>query len=103
MEYLLEIKQKENGKDSKVKYKMLSAIREDGVKVFADEVEYQEDYFEEHTITVPSYYLKGTRSLNPKLIKDFVITSFKRAWDKKSLEFLPYRRNVANVWVDPWW
>ena len=39
MEYLLEIKQKENGKDSKVKYKMLSAIREDGVKVFADEVE----------------------------------------------------------------
>ena len=68
-----------------------------------DEFEYQEDYFEEHTITVPSYYLKGTRSLNPKLIKDFVITSFKRAWDKKSLEFLPYRRNVANVWVDPWW
>ena len=39
MEYLLEIKQKENGKDSKVKYKMLSAIREDGVKVFADETE----------------------------------------------------------------
>jgi len=67
-----------------------------------DEFEYQEDYFEEHTIVVPGrkYYLKGTRSLNPKLIKDFAVTSFKKALNDN---FLPYRRNVANVWMKPWW
>ena len=66
---------------------------------------YQENYFEEHTMVIPgsSYYLKGTRRPNPMLIKEFVVDSFKKAWDKKSLEFLPYRRNVANVYMTKWW
>ena len=66
---------------------------------------YQEDYFEEHTIIVPAQvrYLKSTRSPNPLLIKEFVVDSFKRAWDRQSLEFLPYRRNVANVYIQKWW
>lgn len=47
--------------------------------------------------------LQGTKKPNPILIKEFCITSFKKAWDKTSLEFLPYRRNVANVYVKKWW
>lgn len=70
-----------------------------------DPYEYQEDYFEEHTIIVPGTvrYLKSTRSPNPMLIKEFVVSSFKRAWDRNSLRFLPYRRNVANVYLPKWW
>ena len=37
------------------------------------------------------------------LIKEFVVSSFKKAWDKRSLKFLPYRRNVANVYLSKWW
>lgn len=67
--------------------------------------EYQENYFEEHTHTVGGYeyYLNRTKRPNPRLIKPFVINSFKRAWDKHSLSFLPYKRNVANVYVQKWW
>ena len=66
---------------------------------------YQENYFEEHTEIVGGYEysLKGTRSPNPMLIKEFVVSSFKKAWDKRSLQFLPYRRNVANVYIQSWW
>ena len=49
------------------------------------------------------YFLKGTKAPNPKLIKRFTITSFKKAWDSNSLKFLPYRRNVANVYIQKWW
>ena len=70
-----------------------------------DDSMYQEDYFEEHTITIPAkeYYLERTRKPNPKLIKEFTIDSFKKAWDATSLKFLPYRRNVANVYLSKWW
>ena len=66
---------------------------------------YQPNYVEEHTEIVGGYEyaLKGTKSPNPRIIKEFVVSSFKKAWDKNSLEFLPYRRNVANVWITPWW
>ena len=44
------------------------------------------------------YSLKSTRKPNPKLIKKFVINSFKKACDNHALKFLPYCRNVANVY-----
>lgn len=47
--------------------------------------------------------LKSDRAPVPVLIKEFVVTSFKKAWDKNSLKFLPYRRNVANVYMQKWW
>lgn len=67
--------------------------------------EYQENYFEEHTETVGGYEytLKGTKSPNPKIIKEFIVSSFKKSWDSNSLKFLPYRRNVANVYMQKWW
>lgn len=63
------------------------------------------DYFEEHTIIIPArkYYLKRTRRPNPMWIKDFIVSSFKKVRDKNSLKFLPYRRNVANVYMKKWW
>lgn len=87
-----------------------SVVRETEEQEFIDWSEwdpdiYQEDYFEEHTIIIPATtrYLKGTRRPNPVLIKEFVVDSFKKACDKKSLKFLPYRRNVANVYMAKWW
>lgn len=62
-----------------------------------------QEYIEEHTHFKTDKILKGTKKVNPKYIKEFTITSFKRAWDKNSLEFLPYRRNVANVYMEKWW
>lgn len=47
--------------------------------------------------------LKSDRTPVPVLIKEFVVTSFKKAWDRNSLKFLPYRRNVANVYMQKWW
>lgn len=67
--------------------------------------EYQENYIETHTYSVGGYeyYLQGTKRPNPRLIKSFVVNSFKQAWDKKSLDFLPFRRNVANTYINSWW
>ena len=56
-----------------------------------------------YTVGGYSRFLKGTKSPNPRLIKEFVVDSFKKAWDKNSLRFLPYRRNVANVYMEKWW
>lgn len=47
--------------------------------------------------------LKSDRVPIPRLIKEFKVSSFKKAWDTNSLKFLPYRRNVANVYVKKWW
>ena len=56
-----------------------------------------------YTVGGYSKFLKGTKAPNPMLIKEFAITSFKRARDSNSLRFLPYRRNVANVYMTKWW
>ena len=47
--------------------------------------------------------LKSDRTPMPVLIKEFVVNSFKKANDRNSLKFLPYRRNVANVYMEKWW
>ena len=99
-----------------INYKLVYGVHLDAVIRETEEYEYvdwsewesgvyQPDYFEEHTVVVPATekYLKRTKIPNPKLIKEFAITSFKRAWDKRSLKYLDYRRNVANVWMEPWW
>lgn len=64
-----------------------------------------EEYISTHTRYVGGYdkYLKDTKEPLPKLIKCFLINSFKKAWDKQSLKFLPYRRNVANMYLENWW
>ena len=96
--------------------KVIYGIHLDGVLRVTEEQEfvdwsewiegtYQPNYFDEHTIVIPAkeYYLERTRRPNPKLIKNFVIDSFKKAWDAQSLQFLDYRRNVANVYMTKWW
>ena len=62
-----------------------------------------QEYINEHTYTKQDRVLRRTKRPNPVIIKDFVISSFKRAWDSNSLKFLPYRRNVANVYMQKWW
>ena len=62
-----------------------------------------DEYGEEYTVGGGSYTLKSDRTLMPVLIKEFIVSSFKKAWDEKSLRFLPYRRNVANVYMKSWW
>ena len=57
----------------------------------------------EYTVGGGSYTLKSDRTPVPMLIKEFVVSSFKKAWDNNSLKFLPYRRNVANVYMESWW
>ena len=69
-------------------------------------VEYKEwydEWGEYHETVTGGDYLKSERYVDPKIIPEFIISSFKKAWDNKSLKFLPYRRNVANVWLSPWW
>lgn len=65
--------------------------------------EYYDEFGELQERVTGGYFLKSERTLNPILIKEFVVSSFKKAWDNKSLEFLPYRRNVANVYISKWW
>lgn len=62
-------------------------------------------YIDEHYLyhIENEYHLKRTKSPNPKLIKNFTINSFKRAWDNNALKYLPYRRNVANTYILKWW
>ena len=74
-------------------------------KIYKDQEfhEYYDEFGELQEKVTGGYFLKSERRLNPILIKEFVVSSFKRAWDNKSLEFLPYRRNVANVYMSKWW
>lgn len=65
--------------------------------------EYYDEFGELQERVTGGYFLKSERTLSPILIKEFVVSSFKKAWDNKSLKFLPYRRNVANVYVEKWW
>ena len=68
-----------------------------------DSVTLYDEWGEEYEVGGGSYTLKSDREPIPVLIKEFVVSSFKRAWDNNSLRFLPYRRNVANVYMESWW
>lgn len=68
-----------------------------------DFVTLYDEYGEEYTVGGGSYTLKSDRAPAPMLIKEFVVSSFKKAGDNRSLKFLPYRRNVANVYMKSWW
>ena len=83
--------------------KMVYGIHLDRIYKDIEFVEYYDEFGELQERITGGYFLKSERSVNPMLIKEFVVDSFKRAWDKKSLEFLPYRRNVANVYMEKWW
>ena len=65
--------------------------------------EYYDEFGDYQERVNGGYFLKSERILNPILIKEFVVSSFKKAWDTTSLKFLPYRRNVANVYLSKWW
>ena len=62
-----------------------------------------DEWGEEYTVGGGSYTLKSDRTPVPMLIKEFNVSSFKKAWDRNSLDFLPYHRNVANVYMEKWW
>ena len=68
----------------------------ESVEWYDEDGEYQQRF-------TGGYYLKSERYVEPKLIPKVIISSFKKAWDNRSLKFLPYRRNVANVYVKSWW
>ena len=82
---------------------MVYAIHLDKIVRETDFVTLYDEWGEEYTVGGSSYTLKSDRKPMPVLIKEFIVNSFKKAWDSNSLRFLPYRRNVANVYLEKWW
>jgi competence protein CoiA len=86
-----------------ISYEMVYAILLDKIVRENDFVTLYDEFGEEYTVGGGSYTLKGDRKPMPVLIREFIVDSFKKAWDSNSLRFLPYRRNVANVYLEKWW
>lgn len=83
--------------------KEIYGIHLDKIVRYTESQTLYDEWGEEYEVGGGSYTLKSDRTPIPVLIKEFVVNSFKKAWDRNSLRFLPYRRNVANVNMEKWW
>jgi competence protein CoiA len=83
--------------------KEIYGIHLDKIVRYTESQTLYDEWGEEYEVGGGSYTLKSDRTPIPVLIKEFVVNSFKKAWDRNSLRFLPYRRNVANVYMEKWW
>lgn len=74
--------------------KLMYAVHFDNVKTYVEEYGEYGGYYKT---------LKSTKSCNVLCIPQFIVDSFNRVFDRKSLKFLPYPRAVANVYIEKWW
>lgn len=84
--------------------KVVYGIHLDKIVRETESITIYNEYLDEEIDIMDGFYtLKSDRTPMPFLIKKFIINSFKKADKVQDLKFLPYRRNVANVYMKKWW